>query len=122
MKLYLANMISLRAETLAAAHLLRDAGHEIVSSWVYGAEEGLTLPQIAVLDVTDLQKAEAIVKFTQPYGTLVKGGGRHAEGGMGLVLGKKVFLVGPREQIFDWHPDVIDFPTLDHLIRYLKGK
>jgi nucleoside 2-deoxyribosyltransferase len=122
MKLYLANMFSLRAETEEFAASLTRAGHKIVSSWVFGNEEHLTFPGIAQQDLAEVAVCDAVVKFSQPYGTLHAGGGRHFEAGYALGLGKLVFVVGPHEQIFDWHPHIINFPTLDFLMRYLNSQ
>ncbi len=122
MKLYLANKFSEIDATKAIADELTAAGHEVVSTWVYGGEDGLSLPEIAWLDDKDVRRADAVVKISYPYGSLTKGGGRHTEMGIAMGLGKRVFVVGPPEQIFDWHPAVLNFPTVGHLIRYLKGK
>lgn len=68
----------------------------------------------AVHDMEDLQAADTVISFTF---TDDKGGkgGRHVEFGMALALGKRVILVGPRENVFHTHPAVehyYDWPCL----------
>lgn len=122
MKIYLAARFSRREELIDYADSLKEDGHEITSSWVYGGEDGLSREDIAKLDVCDVLRADMVVLFTEPYGTAVAGGGRHTEFGIGLGTGKKLAIVGEREQIFCWYPGVIQEPSVNHLRRYLKGK
>jgi hypothetical protein len=122
MRLYLANKYGNLQETKEAADVLREDGHLITSSWHDGGEEGLIFPDIAERDLLEVLSAEAVVKFTQPYGTSHSGGGRHTEFGVALGSDRhQVFIIGPREQIFDWHPKVVDFPTLALFRRYMKA-
>lgn len=51
-------------------------------------------------DLDDLAAADAIVSFTGPGGK----GGRHVEHGFAIALGKRIALVGPRENVFHCHP------------------
>ncbi len=95
------------------ANAIKAAGHEITARWVYGGEEGLTRTQIALLDLEDVDKAEIVVSFTHPYGTATTGGGRHAEFGYGLAKGKKLILIGERENVFHHYPTVEVYPDLD---------
>lgn len=112
-KIYIASLFSRREEMEGRANTLKRCGFEITSSWVYGGEEGLTREDIAVLDFNDLDKADIVLSFTSPYGTATKGGGRHVEFGYGLAKGKKVVLIGERENVFHHHPSVEVFPTLE---------
>jgi nucleoside 2-deoxyribosyltransferase len=86
------------------------------------AEDGLTFEDVAVLDLGDVDRADAVVLYTEPYGMAVPGGGRHVEFGYGLGRGKRVVVVGPLENIFHWHPEVKVFPRTEYAIRYLNGK
>jgi nucleoside 2-deoxyribosyltransferase len=112
MKLYLAAMFSRREEMSKIADILKDFGFEITARWVYGGEDGLTREQIALLDIEDVDKADAVVSFSQPYGTPTPGGGRHVEFGYGLAKGKRTILIGERECVFHHHPDVAAYPTI----------
>jgi nucleoside 2-deoxyribosyltransferase len=122
MKIYLAARFTRIDEMRGYADELKEDGHEITASWVYGGEEGLTFSDIAALDVRDVLRADTIVKFSEPYGSANPGGGRHSEWGVAIASGKQLYLVGPKEQVFDWYPDVIDFPMFKHLRNHLRGK
>lgn len=112
MKVYLAAMFSRREEMSKIADILKDFGFEITARWVYGGEDGLTREQVALLDLEDVDKADAVVSFSQPYGTPTPGGGRHVEFGYGLAKGKRAILIGERECVFHHHPDVAAYATL----------
>ena len=122
MKIYLAARFARIEEMRGYADQLKEDGHEITASWVYGGEEGLTFSDIASLDVNDVLRADAVVKFTEPYGSSNVGGGRHSEWGVAIASGRRLYLVGPKEQVFDWYPGVIDFPEFKHLRNHLAGK
>lgn len=113
MKIYLASMFSRREEMEGHADRLKEVGHEITARWVYGGEEGLSLQQIALLDLEDIDKADMVLSFTHPKGTMTKGGGRHVEFGYALARGKQVALIGDRENVFHDHPSVLTYPSLE---------
>jgi hypothetical protein len=65
-------------------------GADPAGCWKYGEH-----------DLEDLDEADAIVSFTGPGGK----GGRHIEHGYAIAMrGKRLVLVGPRENIFHCHP------------------
>jgi hypothetical protein len=119
MKIYLAARFSRLDEMRKYADELKEDGHEITSSWNYGGEEGLTFTDIALLDVRDVLSADAVVSFTEPYGSSNVGGGRHVEFGVALAAKKKLFIVGEREQVFHWWPTIVQFPQFKHLRNHL---
>ena len=84
-------------------------------SWLWDEvdEAGLTpldLQKAALTDSIDLVEAEVLLLFTGddesvPRAAAVRGG-RHVEFGMAVGWGLKVVLVGPRENVFHWMPEV----------------
>lgn len=98
------------------ADKLKSIGVHITARWVYGGEEGLSREQIAVLDIDDVDVADVVTSFTQPYGTMTKGGGRHVEFGYGLAKGKRLVLIGERENVFHDYPGIEVYPTLNEWI------
>ena len=116
MKIYMASMFSRREELEALSPLLHSVGHECTARWVFGGEDGLSLEDIAILDLEDVKKADAVLSFTHPRGTLTPGGGRHVEFGYGLALGKRMILIGPRENVFHSYPFVEQY---DHLMEFI---
>src|SRR5216683_1181734 len=97
MKIYLAAKFELRPEMERVARRLAANGYEITARWVYGGEDGLSLEEIAKVDLNDVDEADVLVSFTYTRGTLTSGGGRHVEFGYALARGKRLVLIGERE-------------------------
>jgi len=115
-KLYLAARYKRREEMEQYANRLKMFGYGITATWVYGGEEGKPRDYIALLDLEDIDRADAVVSFTELWDTPVVRGGRHVEFGYGLAKGKEMIVIGNRENVFHWHPNVKVFETLDQWI------
>lgn len=113
MKIYLATLFSRRAEMEVVADQLKAKGYDITARWVYGGEDGLSRPEIAILDIDDVDACDTVISYTLPCGSMHSGGGRHVEFGYGLAKGKRVVLIGERECIFHHFPSVEVYPSLD---------
>ena len=113
MKVYLAALFSRRAEMETYANKIAENGHEITARWVYGGEDGLSRTEIALMDIEDVDKADAIISFTHPRGTMTTGGGRHVEFGYALAKGKKLIVIGAYENVFHHMPNVQIYSDLD---------
>lgn len=57
--------------------------------------------------------SELLIAFTEQPRTGATRGGRHVELGIALGMMKRVWIVGPRENIFCWLDDVRHFETWD---------
>lgn len=108
-KVYIAASFTRRKEAAALRRQLAAAHHLVLSRWLdvesddYDNTPMSKMQQYAAMDLEDLFKSEALVCLT---GDKASRGGRHAEVGAALATGKRVILLGPREQIFHWHPCV----------------
>lgn len=120
MKIYTAGRYSRLEEIRGYADLLEAAGHEVTARWTHGDEVGKSLEDIAVMDLVDVARADMVLVFTDPFNSLQKGGGRHTELGMGYALGKHVWIVGEKEQVFHSLPGVIQHDTIESVIKDLK--
>jgi hypothetical protein len=120
LKIYTAGRYARIKEIREYADQLEAAGHIVTARWTNGDEEGKSLEDIAVMDWEDVIKAEMVLVFTDPYGSLQKGGGRHTELGMGYALKKHVWIVGEKEQVFHSLPGVRQFSDIDSVIQNLK--
>jgi len=147
MKIYLAARYSRRIELCRYRFQLHTLGHQVTSRWLDGAHQigdagqpigdagealvegdaGAADVQSAILrerfateDVLDVQAADLLIAFTEPPRSGASRGGRHVE--LGLALGQKrtVWVVGPRENIFCWLPQVRHFPTWDECRQALR--
>lgn len=119
MKLYLAARYSRREEMADYANLLTIMGHEVTSRWLMGHHHAWTgeydslWQQFALADFEDVDKAEVVVSFTHPRNTLTAGGGRHSEFGYGYAKGKRMVIIGERENIFHHLPGVEVYSDID---------
>lgn len=128
MKIYLAARYSRNAEMRGVRDVLQGLGHEVTSRWI--DQHGGSLPEsiaasklnedpegaypFAEADVEDLAAADTVVSFTSADGG--GKGGRHVELGLALGLGKRVLIVGPRENVFHTLPVIEWYPDWPHLV------
>lgn len=125
MKVYLAARYSRRDELLSLIPKLKKQGIQVTSSWLRSTGTG-KLPdrtakenrKHAIKDFKDIERAHAVMMFSEDPGTPTPRGGRHVELGYALGLGKLVIVIGPHENVFHFHPNVEVYATLD---AYLFG-
>lgn len=70
-------------------------------------------------DLEDINIADAVVVFSPKKAFGNGTGGRHVEFGYSLGIGKRLVLVGFRENVFHWHPDVICVRTKKEMFKTL---
>ncbi|XUM19785.1 hypothetical protein ACRAVF_19150 [Bradyrhizobium oligotrophicum S58] len=122
MKVYLAARFGERPLMEVHADRIKAAGIEVTASWVYGEEDGLTREDIATLDLNDVDRCDTLISFTHPRGKLMTaGGGRHVEFGYALAKGKRMVVIGPRENVFHHTPGVEVFATLDEWLASVEA-
>lgn len=119
---YLAARYSRNPEMRQNRDDLTPLGHVVTSRWIdqHGGDqlESATLAQLntnpaacsiyGIHDVEDVEAADVVISFTGGEGGK---GGRHVEFGLGLAMGKTMFVVGPREHIFHTLPQVQQFDS-----------
>ena len=127
-RVYLAARYSRRAEMYDYAVGLRNKGLIVCSSWVDHPDElpddgpgGATDPGFyAARDFDDVSSADTLVLFCDnPDETSTKRGGRHVEFGVALALDLNVIVVGQRENIFQYLPQVVHFDKWEDAVDYL---
>lgn len=106
---YLAARYSRREELQGYAAALEELGAASVPArWLREPHDwdGSTSPeqlklaqQYALDDAQDIERAHAVVVFTEPEGTYRRGGSL-VELGMALAMRKQVFVVGPAVNVF----------------------
>jgi hypothetical protein len=128
MKIYLAARYSRNGEMRGVRDVLQALGHEVTSRWIdqHGGNllESIVAEKLnenpgacahyAEVDVADLSAADVVVSFTSEGGG--GKGGRHVEFGLALGLGKRLVIVGPRENVFHTWPGVEWYPDWAHLV------
>lgn len=128
MKIYIAASFLRINEARRLRERLIAAGHIVTSRWI-DAEGATTeyvhsdpaMAQYALKDCEDVYEGEALVCITGDAPEQRTRGGKHSEFGGALFIGKRIFLLGPREQIFHWHPAVRVAATEKELIALLAA-
>lgn len=125
MKIYLAARYDRRWEMLGVAATLARAGHDVTSRWIEGGrgDDPAIIP--AVEDLIHLSQADCLVSFTEDPNRSVPWaarGGRHVEFGVALATGKRLCLVGPRENIFHHLLAVEVYASVPDLVAGLNRK
>lgn len=123
MKFYLTARFERKNEVAGFAEDLARLGHEVTSRWItVEIDPGTNLsdpiwPELAKQDVDDIRRADAMICLTETSGG---GGARHAEFGLGLGLGKQIYIVGNVEHLFHTLPQLKVYPVWEALLRALE--
>lgn len=124
MKAYIAACFQQQEEVKQKAKELQMLGVVVTSRWRYeqgsgdGSEPSMAAKYAACADF-DLHDIEAADTFILLAGQVSRTGGKHVETGYALAKGKRVIVVGPAENVFHWHDDIILIPTWQELLRYI---
>ena len=120
MKIYVASHCKLAG--LHVATVLESADHFITARWLhsefkpteqYSAQAKFTVAQE---DYDDVVASEALVLVAGPD---KYSGGKFVEAGIALGLGKRVVVVGRRENMLLWHPSIEQVETPEEAARLL---
>lgn len=117
MRIYLASRYSRFKEMQGYRAELERFGHVVTSRWINGDHQiddaGLSVQakeaervRFAQEDTDDLLAADCVISFTGAPRSANSRGGRHVEFGMAYARGKKVVVVGHRENVFHCLPEV----------------
>ncbi len=118
-KIYLAASYAQMLEMRELGERLRSLGHEVTAQWIEGKEANASRESAALMDVEDVRRADTLVLFSFPRGTLVTGGGRHVEFGIALERGMRLLVVGPKgEHVFHSWPGVRFFSSAQELLEW----
>ena len=117
LSIYLAGRYQSKDKLAKIGNALKDQGYEITARWLYDFQG--SAKESAVGDMDDVKKADYLVSFTEEPAIGYNTGGRHVEFGAAWAWGKKLVLVGPRENIFHHLPDVVQVYSVEELYIYL---
>lgn len=124
MRAYLAAAYSRRERIQKVAAYLESKGVEIVSTWLqetYSPTIDIrTLPgginqALAEKDIEEIRSCDTLIFFAEEQDAQPPRGGRHVEFGVALGLGKRVVVVGAKENIFHHLPLVEVIPSITDL-------
>ena len=124
MKIYLAARIGRKDEVRILEEKLCFHGFEVVSEWHKNTGDDSdysdrALKAFARLDLTAIEKSDIFVSLTETPGEEIPGasrGGRFVEMGYALAKGKRVCVIGPRENIFCLLPGVSHFESVQEFV------
>lgn len=130
MKIYLAARYSRHPEMRAYRDDLEDLGHTVTSRWINGhhqmAEATMftagapeEVNRFALEDLEDLRAADLVINFTEVPRSGNNRGGRHVEFGMAHALGLGLIIVGHRENVFHYLPEVVFYPSWEEALKDL---
>lgn len=145
MRIYLAARYKRRLELCEYRKQLIGMGHDVQARWLHGghqisdkgvpigdggealveatgghSEEGAHLrAKFANDDWEDVTGADLVINFTEPPRAEANRGGRHVEFGIALALGKRVMVIGHRENLFHWLPQVEFYEWWEEALLYV---
>lgn len=142
MKIYLAARYSRREELCLYRSQLQKLGHDVQARWLNGghqlSNEGTPIgdngealvesggdeaaklrAHFANDDWEDVNAAECVINFTEAPRSGASRGGRHVEMGIALARGVRCIVIGYRENIFHWLPQVEFCENFDQAVAKL---
>lgn len=128
--IYLAAQYRRREELCQHRTELESVGFNVTSRWLNGDHhmpdhspsdyQFAENQRFAIEDWEDLQAADVVISFTEPMRTGPSRGGRHVEMGAALALDKICVVIGHRENVFHFLPEVAFFENWEGVIDWLK--
>lgn len=108
--------IDVPARWLNGSHQLDNEGRPIGETGELMFENGSAAAdhyrrKFAEDDFEDVVDSDMLIAFTEQPRSGNSRGGRHVELGIALGMGKPVVIIGPRENVFCWLPQVRHFET-----------
>jgi hypothetical protein len=121
-RIYIAARYGRRAQANALRVVLERIGHVVTARWVTGDHQGAEDARAALEDIQDLDAADTLVALSETGEVPGQArGGRHVEFGYALAQGKRVIVLGPRENVFHHLPGVEVVANVDDLVRALAA-
>jgi len=123
-KVYIAAMYSRMIDMRIIATYLSDQGYTVTSRWLkedptndnFTKKEDAFWRYTAEKDIQDINESDVFLLFTEPPTFPHVRGGRHVETGYALGIGMPVCIVGPKENIFHYIPEVVQFNSVHEFV------
>lgn len=130
MKIYIAASWSRRSEIRKVASELEELGVRVGSRWLGECHKPSSsgrekfLRETALIDVADVRACDALVRFADDLTEMrvpshLATGARMFEMGLAYALGKPIYVVGGKQNVFDRLPNLIHIKDAEHLKREL---
>lgn len=130
MKIYIASRYSRRDEMRTVALALQAAGATVTSHWLsedkplqtqMGDDSDTFYIETSRIDLMDVDAADVVLFFSEDPLVGTPRGGRHVEFGYALGKGKSISVIGPKENVFHYHPRVHHYTTLNAFMEYYNA-
>ena len=128
-KVYLASRYKDRPTMLRWKTELECVGYKVTSRWINGSHEITTdatgdedRQRFAKEDLADVVAAGIFLCHSDRSFFRSGRGGRHVEFGVAVATGKRIIMVGERENVFHWLPGVEVYPTIEKAIDSLTWR
>ena len=119
--IYLAARFLRRYECQGYRADLQRAGHTVTSRWIDNStDDEADALKCALIDIADLDIADTVIAYGDEPRSNRSRGGHHVEFGYGLAQGKRIMLVGHRENVFNHLPEIEFFSTWQDCLNALK--
>jgi hypothetical protein len=122
MRIYLAARYARYPEMQERRQELSAIGYTVVSRWIDGGHsEGTDADKerYAIEDIDDILASDVLITFTEGRSGRPSIG-RHIEVGLALAYQKRLILVGYRECVFHYLPQVEHYETWHHALVALR--
>jgi nucleoside 2-deoxyribosyltransferase len=130
MKIYLAAKYSRNPEMrIFRDHIEGVCGHLVTSRWIEGkhdisedADKDSQRTRFAEEDLQDLRHSDLVLWFSEPE--KIEGrnrGGRHVEFGIALAYGIPIIVIGRKENVFHWLPQVRHLKSLGDALNLIQN-
>jgi nucleoside 2-deoxyribosyltransferase len=129
MKVYLAAQYARRDELRQYKSVLNTLGVEVTSRWLeekeplnsqMGQHSEEFYVETATIDLEDVEKADAVIFFSENPLVGVVRGGRHVEFGYAMKADKPIYVIGPKENVFHYIGRVYHFDTFYDFVETFK--
>lgn len=135
-KIYIASRFGRREEVQCLSDDLESLGYSLTGRWYRKdantqvnypkfSEEALrNNEKIALDDWDDILSCEIFITLTEDMSDLPAGaarGGRHCEFGLAIAHDKRIIVIGPREHIFHYLPDVKVYNSVAEFLYDLRN-
>jgi nucleoside 2-deoxyribosyltransferase len=132
MKLYLAAAFSRHEEIAAVAKQLKKLGVDVTSSWLKEETRDNPSPEFlrerAYIDLRDIAASDGVVRFSdfdfenKPifFNNKLLTGARHFEFGYAKALGKSLYMVGLKQNVFDHLDGVTQFYSIEEMLNHFS--
>ncbi len=111
MKIYIAAPYAEREYAIRVMHACEARGIDVTSRWLKMPSE--ETDEWARFDLEDVASADWLVALNPPQYANKGTGGRHAELGYALALGKSIALIGEKSNIFHYLSHIVRVDNFD---------